>query len=137
MSKTKSFNISKQLVLEAFKKVKANRGSAGVDGQRIEEFENRLKDNLYKIWNRMSSGTYFPKPGLRVEIPKADGRMRPLGILTITDRIAQMTATMVLEPLLETVFHTDSYGYRQKQAWSPLQWVQSCSQYEVEEGIFK
>ncbi len=112
MNKTKSFDISKHLVFSAFKKVKANRGSAGVDGQEVKDFENRLKDNLYKIWNRMSSGTYFPKPVLRVEIPKADGRMRPLGIPTITDRIAQMTAKMALEPSLETVFHTDSYGYR-------------------------
>ncbi len=112
MCKTKSFDISKQLVFRAFKKVKANRGSAGVDGQEIKDFENRLKDNLYKIWNRMSSGTYFPKPVLRVEIPKSDGRMRPLGIPTITDRIAQMTAKMALEPCLESIFHTDSYGYR-------------------------
>lgn len=112
MSKTKSFDISKQLVFEAFKKVKANKGAAGVDGQEIKDFERRLKDNLYKIWNRMSSGTYFPKPVLRVEIPKPDGRTRPLGIPTVTDRVAQMTAKMVLEPSLEEVFHEDSYGYR-------------------------
>jgi RNA-directed DNA polymerase len=112
MSKTKSFHISQQVVWDAFKRVKANRGSAGVDQQEIKDFEKNLEDNLYKVWNRMSSGTYFPKPVLRVEIPKPDGRMRPLGIPTITDRIAQMVVKIYLEPTLEQHFHLDSYGYR-------------------------
>ncbi len=112
MRKTKSFHISKQVVWDAFKRVKANRGSAGVDQQEIKDFEKNLEDNLYKVWNRMSSGTYFPKPVLRVEIPKPDGRMRPLGIPTIIDRIAQMVVKFHLEPILEQHFHVDSYGYR-------------------------
>lgn len=112
MSKTKSFHISKQVIWDAYKRVKANKGSAGVDQQEIKDFEVNLKDNLYKVWNRMSSGTYFPKPVLRVEIPKPDGRMRPLGIPTITDRIAQMVVKFHIEPTLEQQFHVDSYGYR-------------------------
>jgi len=112
MRKTKSFHISKQVFWDAFKRVKANRGSAGVDQQEIKDFEKNLEDNLYKVWNRMSSGTYFPQPVLRVEIPKPDGRMRPLGIPTITDRIAQMVVKFHLEPTLEQHFHVDSYGYR-------------------------
>lgn len=108
----KPFSISRQLVWDAYKKVKANRGSAGVDEQSIEEFEQNLKGNLYKIWNRMSSGTYFPPPVLRVEIPKADGKKRKLGIPTVGDRIAQMVVKMTLEPRLEACFHKDSYGYR-------------------------
>ena len=101
MHKTKSFYISKQVVWDAYKRVKANKGSAGVDQQEIKDFEVNLKDNLYKVWNRMSSGTYFPKPVLRVEIPKPDGRMRPLGIPTITDRIAQMVVKIHLEPTVD------------------------------------
>ena len=101
MRKTKSFHISKQVFWDAFKRVKANRGSAGVDQQEIKDFEKNLEDNLYKVWNRMSSGTYFPQPVLRVEIPKPDGRMRPLGIPTITDRIAQMVVKLYLEPVLD------------------------------------
>ena len=112
MSKTKPFCISKQVVWEAYLKVKKNRGTAGVDKQSIAEFEEKLKDNLYKIWNRMASGTYFPPPVLRVEIPKGDGKMRKLGIPTVSDRIAQMVAKLYLEPILEPHFHTDSYGYR-------------------------
>ena len=112
MEQTKPFNISKQAVWEAYKKVKANHGSAGVDGQSIEDFELNLKDNLYKIWNRMSSGSYFPSAVLRVEIPKSDGKIRPLGIPTVADRIAQMVIKQQLEPNLEKVFHKDSYGYR-------------------------
>src|SRR4029077_4957676 len=99
-------------VWEAFKRVKANQGTAGVDGQSIAEFEADLRNNLYKLWNRLSSGSYFPPPVLRVEIPKADGGLRPLGIPTIADRIAQEVARRYLEPILERVFHTDSYGYR-------------------------
>ena len=96
MSKAKPFCISKQTVWEAYLKVKANRGAAGVDNQSIEDFEENLKDNLYKIWNRMASGTYFPPPVLRVEIPKGDGKTRKLGVPTVSDRIAQMVAKLHL-----------------------------------------
>jgi len=106
------YEISKRTVMEAFKKVKANKGAAGVDDQTLTEFEGNLKNNLYKIWNRMSSGSYFPPPVRMVEIPKSDGKVRRLGIPTVGDRIAQMVAKMYLEPLLEKQFHEDSYGYR-------------------------
>lgn len=112
MSRVKPFEISKQIVLEAFKKVKANRGSAGIDNVTIEMFEKDLKDNLYKIWNRMSSGTYFPPAVREEEIPKADGKTRTLGIPTVSDRVAQMVVKMYLEPILDPCFHPDSYGYR-------------------------
>lgn len=112
MDKVKPFCISKREVWEAYKRVKANRGSGGVDGQSITEFEEDLSNNLYRLWNRMSSGSYMPAPVLRVEIPKGDGKTRPLGIPTVSDRIAQMVAKRYLEPILEPVFHEDSYGYR-------------------------
>ena len=112
MVKAKPFEILKREVWEAFKHVKANQGAAGVDGQSIAEFEVDLSNNLYKLWNRLSSGSYFPPPVRRVEIPKADGGTRPLGIPTVADRIAQEVARRFLEPCLEPVFHTDSYGYR-------------------------
>jgi group II intron reverse transcriptase/maturase len=99
-------------VWEAYKRVKANRGGAGVDGQTLLEFEEDLENNLYKLWNRLSSGSYQPPPVKRVEIPKADGGIRPLGIPTVADRIAQMVVKQVLEPALEKQFHPDSYGYR-------------------------
>jgi RNA-directed DNA polymerase len=112
VSENKPFEISKKTVWEAYKKVKRKKGSPGVDGQSIEAFEENFKDNLYKIWNRMSSGTYFPPPVLRVPIPKADGGTRYLGVPTVADRIAQMTAKLELEPEVEPDFHPDSYGYR-------------------------
>ena len=112
MKESKQYNISKKVVLEAYKKVKFNRGSAGVDGVDFEKFEENLKDNLYKIWNRMSSGSYFQSPVLAVEIPKKNGGTRTLGIPTISDRIAQMIARMYLELKVEPIFHKDSYGYR-------------------------
>lgn len=112
----KSFDISKQAVWESYLKVKRNQGAAGIDGCSIEDFEQNLKNNLYKIWNRMSSGTYFPPPVLRVEIPKGDGKMRALGIPTVADRIAQMVVKNHLEPELEKHFHPDSYGYRPKRS---------------------
>ncbi len=112
MDKAKPFDISKGDVWEAFKRVKANRGAAGVDGQSIAGFEADLSNNLYKLWNRLSSGSYFPSPVRRVDIPKVDGGMRPLGIPTVADRIAQEVARRKLEPSLEPVFHADSYGYR-------------------------
>jgi group II intron reverse transcriptase/maturase len=112
LEKAKSFEIPKKLVWVAFQLIKSNGGAAGIDGQTIEDFEKSLKDNLYKLWNRMSSGSYFPSAVRRVEIPKKNGGKRPLGIPTVTDRIAQMVAKLVLEPLLEPHFHEDSYGYR-------------------------
>ena len=112
MSKTKSFIISKQLVMEAFKLVKVNQGGAGVDKQSLGEFERNLKDNLYKIWNRMSSGSYMPPEVKAVEIPKKSGGVRVLGIPTVADRVAQMVVKLILEPKLEPIFLNDSYGYR-------------------------
>ena len=112
MIKAKPFDISKREVWEAFKKVRANQGAAGVDGQSIEAFEANLADNLYKLWNRLSSGSYLPPPVRRVDIPKANGGTRPLGIPTVADRIAQEVVRRYLVPLLEPRFHADSYGYR-------------------------
>jgi len=112
MKDGKPFNIPKQAVWTAYKKVKANQGSAGIDGQNLADFEKDLKNNLYKIWNRMSSGSYFPPPVKAVEIPKKAGGTRRLGIPTVSDRIAQMTAKMYMEPYVERIFHEDSYGYR-------------------------
>lgn len=108
----KTYEISKQLVWDAYQRVKANRGAAGVDGQSLAAFEEDLKDNLYRVWNRMSSGSYFPPPVKLVEIPKDNGGKRPLGIPTVADRVAQTVVKMVLEPCVEPVFHPDSYGYR-------------------------
>ena len=108
----KSFNITKRAVWEAWLAVKSNKGSAGIDRQSIESFEKALKNNLYKIWNRLSSGSYFPAPVRRVDIPKSNGKLRPLGIPTVSDRVAQMVVRNRLEPLVEPHFHDDSYGYR-------------------------
>lgn len=112
MAKAKPFCISKREVWEAYKRVKANHGAAGVDGQSIAVFDENLSNNLYLLWNRMSSGSYLPPPVRRVDIPKGDGRTRPLGIPTVSDRIAQMVVKRHLEPILDPVFHEDSYGYR-------------------------
>jgi RNA-directed DNA polymerase len=112
MSKAKPFNISKRVVLEAYKRVKANKGAAGVDKESITDFEKDLKGNLYKIWNRMSSGSYFPPPVRLVEIDKKGGGQRRLGVPTVADRIAQMVAKIYFEPEIEGIFHPDSYGYR-------------------------
>ncbi len=112
-SRPKPFAISKQVVWEAYRRVKANKGAAGVDGESIAEFERDLKGNLYKLWNRMSSGSYFPPPVRAVEIPKKSGSgVRVLGVPTVADRIAQTAAAMYLEPNVEPMFHPDSYGYR-------------------------
>ena len=108
MDKAKPFCIAKREVWEAYKQVKANQGAAGVDGQTIAEFEEDLSNNLYRIWNRMSAGSYLPPPIRRVDIPKGDGKTRPLGIPTVADRIAQMVVKRYLEPILEPVFHADS-----------------------------
>jgi RNA-directed DNA polymerase len=108
VDEAKPFKIPKQEVWEAFKRVKENQGAAGIDGQSIAEFEADLKNNLYKLWNRLSSGSYFPSPVRRVEIPKRDGGgVRPLGIPTVADRVAQEVARRYLEP----GFHPGSYGY--------------------------
>lgn len=112
MNKTKSFKISKRLVQKAFEKVKANKGAAGVDNESLEEYEKDLKNNLYKLWNRMSSGTYFPPAVKAVEIPKKNGGVRVLGIPTVADRIAQMVVKLKFEPKVEPYFLKDSYGYR-------------------------
>jgi group II intron reverse transcriptase/maturase len=109
---SKPFDITKREVWEAYKKVKANQGAAGIDGQTIDMFEQDLRGNLYKLWNRLASGSYQPPPVKRVEIPKSDGGVRPLGIPTVADRVAQMVVKQRLEPVLEPVFHPDSYGYR-------------------------
>lgn len=108
----KPYDIPKQKVVEAWKLVKRNGGAAGIDGVSIVMFERKLKKNLYTIWNRMSSGSYMPQAVLKVEIPKKSGGIRPLGIPTVADRIAQMTARLCFEPLVEPKFHPDSYGYR-------------------------
>jgi RNA-directed DNA polymerase len=112
MSLAKSYEISKHTVMEAYRRVKANAGAAGIDEQSIADFEAKLKDNLYKLWNRMSSGSYFPPPVRAVEIPKKAGGVRTLGVPTVADRVAQTVVAMVLEPEVEPVFHPDSYGYR-------------------------
>ena len=112
MNKTKSYEISKHVVLEAFQRVKANKGAAGIDDESLEAFEANLKNNLYKIWNRMSSGSYFPPPVKAVEIPKKNGGKRILGVPTVADRVAQMVAKIYFEPKVEPHFHPDSYRYR-------------------------
>jgi RNA-directed DNA polymerase len=109
---TKPFAIPKALVWEAFQRVKANGGSAGVDGESIDAFEAGLGDNLYKLWNRMGSGSYFPPPVKAVPIPKKSGGTRTLGVPTVADRVAQTVVKLALEPLLEPVFDRDSFGYR-------------------------
>lgn len=112
MDKTKPFGVSKQAVWQAYRKVKANKGAAGVDEQSLAQFDQRRDDNLFKLWNRLASGSYFPPPVKLVEIPKRDGGMRPLGIPTVADRIAQTVVAAELERVVETIFDPDSYGYR-------------------------
>jgi RNA-directed DNA polymerase len=111
LTQAKPFPITKRQVWEAYKRVKANQGGAGVDGQSLAEFAEDLENNLYKLWNRLASGSYMPPPVKRVEIPKVGG-VRPLGIPTVADRIAQTVLKQALEPELEEHFHPDSYGYR-------------------------
>jgi RNA-directed DNA polymerase len=113
----KPFMIEKRQVYEAYKAVKSNGGAAGVDGQTIKQFEADLKKNLYKIWNRMSSGSYFPPPVLAVSIPKKSGDgERILGVPTVGDRIAQMIVKQLIEPDLDPIFLPDSYGYRPRKS---------------------
>ena len=114
--KLKTYKIAPQAMREAYRRVKANRGAAGVDRQTLKDFEKDLGGNLYKIWNRMSSGSYIPDPVLQVEIPKGKNESRKLGIPTIADRIAQMVVKRYLEPILEPKFHEDSYGYRPRRS---------------------
>ena len=132
MDKTKSFQISKRQVLTAYKRVKANKGAAGIDQKTLAEFEKDLEDNLYKIWNRMSSGSYFPPAVKAVEIPKKNGGIRVLGIPTVADRIAQMVVKIYFEPKVEPHFLKDSYGYRpNKSAIDALTITrQRCWQYD-------
>jgi group II intron reverse transcriptase/maturase len=126
-SSGKSFDILKTEVWEAYQAVRANKGAAGVDGVSIEEFEADLKNNLYKIWNRMSSGSYFPPPVRAVQIPKAHGGgVRILGVPTVADRIAQTVVARRLEGKVESIFHPDSYGYRRNR--SALDAVAACRQ---------
>ena len=112
MSGTKPYTISKDLVMQAFKLIKENAGAAGVDKQTLADFEANLKDNLYKLWNRLSSGSYFPPPVKAVPIPKKSGGERILGVPTVADRIAQMVVKLTFEPCVEPYFLPDSYGYR-------------------------
>ena len=122
----KTWQIGKEEVRRAWKRVKANGGGSGIDGEDLEKFGNNLGKNLYKIWNRMSSGTYHPKAVKRVEIPKSDGKKRPLGIPAVIDRVAQEVVRARLEPELEKLFHEDSYGYRANK--SAIQAVGKCRQ---------
>lgn len=108
----KPFKIPKLLVLQAYKLIKANVGAAGVDQQTIKDFEENLQKHLYKIWNRMSSGSYMPQPVKAVAIPKRKGDQRILGVPTVEDRIAQMVVKLELKPKIEPHFLKDSYGYR-------------------------
>ena len=126
-SSDKSFEIPKQLVWEAYRRVAANKGAAGVDGQSVEDFELDLQNNLYRIWNRMSSGSYFPPPVKAVEISKPNGGgVRVLGVPTVADRVAQTVVAMALEARTESIFHDDSYGYRPQR--SALDAVARCRQ---------
>ena len=109
---SRSIPITKQMVWDAYRKVKSNKGSAGVDEETLIDFDAHLSKNLYKLWNRLSSGSYFPQPVKAVEIPKGNGGMRTLGIPTIADRIAQEVVKNYIEPRLEAVFVPSSYGYR-------------------------
>jgi group II intron reverse transcriptase/maturase len=126
-SAAKPFVISKWEVWEAWEKVKANKGAPGVDDRSIEDFGADLKNNLYRIWNRMSSGSYFPPPVLAVEIPKSHGDgVRILGVPTVADRVAQTVVARRLEQKVEPIFHPDSYGYRPNR--SALDAVAACRQ---------
>lgn len=116
MKQAKSFEISKQLVMEAYQRVKANKGASGIDDVSIAKFEENLKGNLYKIWNRMSSGCYLPPPVKLVEIPKSSGGKRPLGIPTVGDRVAQMVVVLTINPSIEPHFHEDSYAYQKNKS---------------------
>ena len=110
--KAKPLPISREMVWIAYKKVQINKGSAGIDGQSIALFEAKLSDNLYKLWNRMASGSYFPPAVKEKAIKKDNGKIRKLGIPTVSDRVAQQVIKDYIEPRLEKEFHESSYGYR-------------------------
>lgn len=131
MTETKSVPVTKRMVWEAYKKVRANKGAPGVDAVSIKTFEEKLGDNLYVIWNRMTSGSYIPSAIKRVSIPKDNGKMRQLGIPTIGDRTAQMVVKQYLEPRYEQIFSANSFGYRaNKSAHQALdQCVHNCRRY--------
>src|SRR5947208_6579449 len=112
LATNKPFHIEKRWVYEAYQAIRSNGKAAGVDGQTLEQFEANLPGNLYKLWNRMSSGTYFPRPVRAVLIPKRSGGERILGVPTVADRVAQMVVKRAIEPTLESIFLADSYGYR-------------------------
>ncbi|MCG8247916.1 reverse transcriptase domain-containing protein, partial [Tenacibaculum finnmarkense] len=123
-SETKSIPISRQMVWQAYQKVRSNKGSAGVDAIEMQEFDANRSKYLYKLWNRMASGSYFPPPVKEVEISKKDGSIRKLGIPTISDRVGQMVVKMFIEPRFEKIFNPNSYGYRPaKNAHQALQSV--------------
>jgi len=128
----KSYDIPKLVVWDAWLKVKSNGGAAGADGVTIEQFEEDVKNNLFKLWNRMSSGSYFPGPVRAVEIPKKGGK-RVLGIPNVVDRIAQTVAVLVLEPNAEQQFHDDSFGYRPGR--SPIDAVRKMPGTVLQEGL--
>ncbi len=116
MNSAKPFDISKRLVLQAYREVKQKGGAAGIDQESIQDFERNLKDNLYRIWNRLSSGSYLPPAVKAVSIPKKSGGTRLLGVPTVSDRIAQMVVKILLEPKLEPIFDENSFGYRPKKS---------------------
>ena len=123
-NETKSVPISREMIWSAYKKVRSNQGGAGVDHISIEEYDANRSKHLYKLWNRMSSGSYFPPAVKEVEIPKKDGKTRKLGIPTISDRVAQMVVKDYLEPRFEKIFSPTSFGYRsQKNAHQALRLV--------------
>ena len=126
MTTGKPLPITKVMDWKAYQQVKRNGQAAGVDGQSLDDFNKDLENNLYKLWNRMASGSYLPPAVRRVEIPKSGGGIRPLGIPTVADRIAQMVVKQVLEPQLELIFDQDSYGYRPGK--SAHQAVEACRQ---------
>ncbi len=122
MDESKSLPITKRMVWKAYMSVKASNGGAGIDNKSLEDFAADLYNNLYKLWNRLTSGSYFPPAVKEVEIPKGDGKVRKLGIPTVTDRIAQMVLKKYLEPKLEPIFHCNSFGYRpQRRAHQALE----------------
>jgi len=134
-TKTKPYVIDKKLVYDAYKAVKTNAGAAGVDGQSLEQFAQDLKRNLCKIWNRMSSGSYFPPPVRAVPIPKKNGGQRLLGVPTVADRVAQTVVKHIVEGALEPIFKPDSYGYRpKKSALDAIELRRTCARLCHEAG---
>jgi RNA-directed DNA polymerase len=128
----KALAIPNRAVFAAWQRGKANRGAAGIDGESLAAFEQQLRGNLYRVWNRLVLGSYFPPPVKEVGIPKASGGTRPLGIPTVGDRVAQTVAKMALEPHLEPHFDPDSYGYRPGKSAKDAVGVtrQRCGQYD-------